>query len=144
MKLSKSIVYVITITFLSLGLFLYIIFQTLLLSEFRKIGILNTEDNIKRIYAAFENKITNQISLNRDWAQWDDTVNYLKNRNNNYQTANLTYESLEPLELSHIIYFDENNNVIKAIEVLTEKKTVKQINLGLIEEIKNKKEIIQS
>lgn len=52
-----------------------------------------------------------------DWAWWDDTYNYLKDKNTEYQESNLTQVALEGLKLKSMLLFDEQGGLVKGISL---------------------------
>ena len=49
-----------------------------------------------------------------DYANWDDTVDFIKNRNEHYISSNFSDSQLPDMELNGIIYFDNEMNVVFA------------------------------
>ncbi len=59
-----------------------------------------------------------QLSLKlSDWAAWDDTCDFVRDRNEKYRSSNLTPESLSNLRLSAILYLDEHAQPIEQLGI---------------------------
>ena len=76
---------------------------------------------------ALENKIE---SLNRiDWASWDDTYNFIQDRNEAYIESNLYPEALAALNVNMLLFIDTSGQLVygKAIDLQsTEEKSIPQ------------------
>ncbi|GFP74105.1 HD domain-containing phosphohydrolase [Clostridium fungisolvens] len=51
-----------------------------------------------------------------DWAHWDDTYNFMTDKNEEYIKSNLVNQSLQQLNLGFIILLDKNNKIFYEID----------------------------
>ncbi|GKU26770.1 HD domain-containing phosphohydrolase [Clostridium folliculivorans] len=51
-----------------------------------------------------------------DWAHWDDTYNFMVDKNEGYIKSNLVDQSLQQLNLSFIILLDKNNKIFYELD----------------------------
>ena len=87
------------------------------MSHFSQIETENIQQNIMRVMGALQDKIE---SLNRiDWANWDDTYNFIQNSNEAYIEANLYPESLAKINVNVILFIDTSGKIVygKAIDL---------------------------
>ena len=59
-----------------------------------------------------ENEKENLNSILMDWAYWDDTYNFINNRNPEYVKSNLNEESLENLSLNMMLFVNQSGEVV--------------------------------
>ena len=59
-----------------------------------------------------ENEKENLNSILKDWAYWDDTYNFINNRNPEYVKSNLNEESLENLSLNMMLFVNQSGEVV--------------------------------
>lgn len=75
----------------------------LVLPEVRSIEKQVHLENISRINHAFENELKRIKIFTLDWAEWDDTYDYVINRNPEFEKSSLIPESLEDLEIDAML-----------------------------------------
>ncbi len=59
-----------------------------------------------------------------DWAQWDDTYQFIQDHNQDYITANLGYDTLGPMKMKYVLFFDSENRLVDGREVRPKEETV--------------------
>lgn len=57
-------------------------------------------------------KINDIDRVNFDWSAWNDTYEFVNNKNQNYKNSNLTDETFENLKMNFLAIIDKNNNLI--------------------------------
>lgn len=90
-------------------------------------------DRAQNALSAKLNDLENQIT---DWAKWDDTYNYIKNRNKEYLAANVIYPAFEAMKVSVIAYFNANGGYHSAFERVDNNATIKNASLEIINSLK--------
>lgn len=79
-----------------------------------------------------ENEKENLNSILKDWAYWDDTYNFINNRNSDYVKVNLNKETLENLSLNMMLFVNQSGEVVGYGDFeLTEEQSV-----ALVEKIR--------
>lgn len=79
-----------------------------------------------------ENEKENLNSILKDWAYWDDTYNFINNRNPEYVKSNLNEETLENLSLNMMLFVNQSGEVVGYGDFeLTEEQSV-----ALVEKIR--------
>lgn len=86
---------------------LILVFFRALTVEFQKIETFEMFDNVERARRAIDEKRANLLSKTVDWGQWDDTYHFVVDKNEDYETSNLNYETLLSLRMRYVMYFDE-------------------------------------
>lgn len=70
------------------------------------------DKDFKMVETIIDNEEDNLNSILKDWAFWDDTYNFINDRNPNYVTANLNDESLENLSLNMMLFVNQTGEVV--------------------------------
>jgi len=114
MNLRRKTIFLIGITFLCSFVLLYSV-STLIIEEgFIKVEQRDVEININRALDAVSDDINNLKTMNRDWAWWDDTYEFIENINPDYINASLGDESIAGLRLNLIIYINSAGETVFA------------------------------
>ncbi len=118
MTLGNKTLLTISATFVGLIAILFVLSQTILLGGFRKLEEDDTRRNVGRALSALETEIKNLSSLNLDWASWDDSYQFIVERNTDYIKSNLNDETLAKQKLNLIMYLDSSGKIVfgKAID----------------------------
>ncbi len=107
----KIIAVIITSVLLLAGV-IYTISQVVLLKSFEKIETAQMEQNLTRVHSSFDEKLVSlQIKL-ADWAQWDDTYQFIGDGNTEYIESNLSDETLINLQINLMAFINNNNEVV--------------------------------
>src|SRR3989339_348073 len=100
---------IIGITFLSI-LFLtaamYTVSNKILLDSYMEIERDQMVQHLTRIDSAIENQQSNLNIKLLDWSQWDDTFQFMQDRNEAYISSNLAVTTLINLDINYIAFFD--------------------------------------
>ena len=80
-------------------------------------GLLKMEEeyaqtNLDRGLNAIENDAENLQILVKDWATWDDTYQYIQDRNERYIEYNLVDDTFSNARLNFMVYFDSEGDVV--------------------------------
>ncbi len=89
MSLRVKTLFIISAVLASLVLILYLITQTVLVKSFEALEEQNTREHVERALTAINEQIENLSANNLDYAFWDDTYNYMVDRNEDYIVDNL-------------------------------------------------------
>lgn len=118
MSIRGKTLLIISTTTLFLVLFLYGTSETFLLGNFANLEEHMILQNIDRVQLALSSDIDQLNSTVSDWAPWDDTYNFMLDRNRNYINRNLDVETLSNLRLNLILFIDPSGQLVfaKAID----------------------------
>ncbi|HEX2913444.1 MAG TPA: CHASE4 domain-containing protein [Chloroflexia bacterium] len=123
MKIRAKTFLTISLTLLSTILLLTLALSLILSDSFNKIEEENSRDNVRRVQAALNEEITSLETTDIDWAEWDDSYNFVKDKNEEYIKSNLTDYSLSRLKLRLIVYANSENQLVYAKGVDTSNAT---------------------
>lgn len=70
------------------------------------------DKDFEMVETIIENEKENLNSILKDWAYWDDTFNFINDRNPSYVTVNLNDESLENLNLNMMLFVNQTGEVV--------------------------------
>lgn len=90
------------------GIFGYFAF----LNSYEKLEILDIQSDAKRLLSTLDHETENLASITDDWAAWDDTYNFVQDKNQDYVDSNLVDGTFESLKLNLVIYFDTQGQVV--------------------------------
>lgn len=112
---------------------LFFIANAFIESAYTHIELQQSDANIQLVEDQFRYDAEQLGTKARDWAVWDDTYQYMDNRNPHYIetviNAPTTYESLQ---LSGLIYFDSDGNVVASQGYDLKNKTRTNISQGTL------------
>lgn len=127
MSLAKRVSLIILFTLSALLGGVTIFVDEFVTKEFRQFDNTSMELNLHQVRRAFEN-VENQISAKVvDWAQWDNTYEFIADGNDSYVHENLNFLTLNALQLKHLGYFDSTGTLIHSYEVFEREERVTDI-----------------
>jgi len=100
------------LTVVGMILAIYIILSGIMTESYKKLEIQTSIQNSKRVYNALYNKIDSINTLVVDWAKWDDTYEFVVDRNKDYIKSNLVETTFVDNELNVILYYNNNNKIV--------------------------------
>lgn len=112
MTLRKKTLLIIGTTFIILILILYTSVRFILQSSFSELEKRNVLRCIQQAVNAIDFELSVLDSLNLDWAAWDDTYDFIKDKNTDYTQSNLSDETFINNNLNLILYLDLSGNLI--------------------------------
>jgi sensor domain CHASE-containing protein len=108
-RLAVAITIVIILTF-SVAFFI-------ILRSFLKIEQDSLITNTQRVRDVLQSRIDDINTKASDWANWDDTYNFIKTDNPNYVASNFAVASFPPLNLNLALIFDNDHQLKAGINV---------------------------
>jgi PAS domain S-box-containing protein len=72
----------------------------------------HSTQNVQRFQRNLNIAISNLDNTVNDWAEWDDTYNFVENNNTAYQESNLIDLTFENLQLNMMLFFDQSDALI--------------------------------
>lgn len=97
------------LTSVSLLILLFALAQFILMRGVDRLQEEAVQQNILRIRNTLKNELDNLSSFAGDWGYWDDTYQYVQDKNEDYAVSNLNDGSISNLKINLIIYTDVNN-----------------------------------
>jgi len=90
----------------------YFIMRMAVLPQFEALERRQAITNLARARKAIERELFHLDKLCRDWALWDDTYRFIKDRNRDYLNSNLVPGTFTDLHLSAIYFLDHDGRVV--------------------------------
>ena len=90
----------------------YQIQKKIISPNFAELERTEAEKDIKRCVEALQREIYHLDSLCRDWAAWDDSCEFVADKNKDYIDANLVPESFTANALNIIYIIDKNRKIV--------------------------------
>ncbi len=112
MKVKKKTILILILTNLILIIGIYLISYNFIMNEFYKIEEEKAGDNIERALNLLARDIAGLSQSNKDWGQWDDTYNFMIDKNSEYIPLNYNLDSLSILNVNDVLIVDNNKKVI--------------------------------
>ena len=81
--------------------------RNILLPSFSSLEREHATANMRRVVDSISNELYHLSLLTADWAIWDDTYNYIHDRNKNYETSNLVPSTFSANKVNLILYLNE-------------------------------------
>ncbi len=110
LKLRAAVI--MTVTMAILGVAITVIFSTVLTKEFQRIELGEMGDNVERVRRAMDERKADILSKTLDWAQWDDTYQFVVDQNQEYAEANIIHETLAAINMSHVLYYNTKQQLV--------------------------------
>ncbi|MCB2307456.1 EAL domain-containing protein [Clostridium estertheticum] len=113
MKLSAKLFKIVLLVSLILICFLFIISKSFLLKSFTDMEIDKAFKDTKVVLNYIQNDLNNINDVNLDYARWNETYNYMNNRNNKYIEDNFEdTTSMAEAKINFIFITDNQGNII--------------------------------
>ncbi len=112
MSVRRKTLLAVGLTSISLLVILLLLAQYILLRGFDGLQEDAVQQNVQRVQNAIANEIDSLDQTIVDWAYWDDTYQFVQDKNQNYLDSNLSDEAVINLDLNLIVFTDMNNRLI--------------------------------
>lgn len=122
MTLRQKTLLIIGVTLLCLLVTLYFNLSTIWLHGFAKIEAQRIHQNVERVTEAVANSLLDLERITGDWAAFDDTYAFIKDRNQKYIQANIADPAVDNLRLNVILFINTAGQTIYAKGFDLEKK----------------------
>ncbi len=105
---------------------LTIVYMLLFMRSFQRSEEQNTSQMVEQAIGAFDDELRRLDILNRDWAAWDDTYNFVKSpsENEDYLEVNFIDATFADAELNFILIIDNSGRLVhgEAFDLNTEEE----------------------
>ena len=120
----------------------YIISETLLLGNVLDQEKEITKQYLERTNNALEYKSRSLNATIIDWADWDDTYNFIQDKNEEYIKSNLTDSTFINLKLNLITYVDINGNIVYGTMMNFDNQETSEVHQSILEHYQKNSPII--
>ena len=86
--------------------------KKMLLPQFTQLQETEIKQDMQRITSLIDHELASVSQKVADWAAWDDTYQYVLDRNPDYEESNLLLESLVHMQISLLAIFDLNGQLV--------------------------------
>jgi PAS domain S-box-containing protein len=135
MTLRRRILLIIGVTLVALIVGLYGVSSSILLKDFARLERRDVASDVRRLQSAVGNEVANLNAEAAEWAEWDDTYQFIQDRNKNYIRSNLNETMLANVRLNLVVFLNREGQVVwsKGLDLRTEKATpITESFLGLL------------
>ncbi len=112
MNLRTKIFLFIGVILITFFLLIGLSFRYVLTRDFSELEQREMNRNLSRVTEALSGKFEEVSVKLSDWAQWDDTYEYISDHNEEYIQSNLQNVALDILRINAVVLTDENGDII--------------------------------
>ena len=112
MKLNQKTVLILGLTLTGLIGVLYATVSTIFMKQVHELEVGYTEKAVARTLEVLSEDINSLTVAVRQLAAWDDTYNFMKDRNNRFLETNFSNETFSDLKLNQVIFTDASDQII--------------------------------
>ncbi|GAB4351287.1 MAG: hypothetical protein Fur0042_19540 [Cyanophyceae cyanobacterium] len=112
MKLRVKILTIVGLAILCLNLVLFATSSSFLLNDFRALEAQEMQRDMERAVDVLSDTALDLDATARDYAEWDDTYNFMADRNSTYVQSNFVDRTFDYLRLNLLILFDGQGNPV--------------------------------
>lgn len=135
-SLKQRTILAMVIPFLTMVLALSFIFQKVILTEFKAIEEARSGRNVTRAILAFQETQDQQLLATIDWAQFDDTYQFVADRNEAFVAGMLAYDTVASLPAVNLVLFDRRGEVIAGRHVDRNGEAIRDVPADVIAALK--------
>jgi sensor domain CHASE-containing protein/class 3 adenylate cyclase len=115
MKLLPKTSLIISMTLFVMLTFFYLFFSQTLLKTYAELEAKEVQRDLERVRDGIQYEIKSVNELVTDWAEWDDTYQFVDDHNEEYIDSNLLIETLAGIRINAAIFFNQHKQVIEKI-----------------------------
>lgn len=108
---NKTFIIIISIIFTFLS-FLFLTSHFIILSGFQDLEDREVKKGVEQALRALSTSLGELDATNEDWASWDDTYNFIEDKNRDYIDSNLVDSTFINLRLNVILYYDSDGKLV--------------------------------
>ncbi len=124
MTLRQKTLLIIGVTLVILIGLIYTTGATILLRDFSQFEQRETHEHIKRVQSALSDEIDSLNQLNRNWAGWGETYEFIEKSNNRYIKNHLNNVNFSIFNLHLIIYIQSSGKIVFASSERGDRKSI--------------------
>ncbi len=114
MSLRRKSILITTLAVIGATLLLYVVLRALILSSFSGLEQQTTLRNLNRAGNSFQDAINHLQGALADWSSWDDTYEFVQNRNDEYIASNLMDDTFWTLRINLMMFVNDADEIVYA------------------------------
>jgi PAS domain S-box-containing protein len=125
MTLRRRILLIIGVTLVALIVGLYKVSSSILLKDFARLEKRDVVRDVKRLQSAVSSEVADLNDEAAEWAEWDDTYQFIQDHNRAYIRSNLGETMLANVRLNVIVFLNREGQLVwgKGFDLRTQKAT---------------------
>lgn len=112
MNLRKKTISIIVVTLVTLMGILYLSSRLLIRGGFKDLEKQNAILCVKQVKNIYKYQLSSLDALTHDWSSWDDSYEFIKNKNSRYIKSNLVNGTFSILNLNLMMFVDHSGKVV--------------------------------
>lgn len=116
MTLRQKTFIALVISFVCLFGVLHVLFDQILTRHLVQLERIETQEHIIRVRHSLRQELVHLDRAVQDWAQWDDSYQFLQDKNQAYQDANLNDSGLSPARINLLLFIRPTGEVVVGTE----------------------------
>ena len=112
MTLRRKTFFVVTTILILLLIFLFFLSRLILLNSFLQLEEETAQTNTERVLNTLTNELDQLSGTTADWSYWNDTYEFVQNKNQAYIEDNLQVETIVEIDLNFMIVVDNDGAVV--------------------------------
>ena len=123
MTLRRRILLIIGVTLVALIVGLYGVSSSILLQDFGQLERRDVTLDVKRLQSAVKSEVAELSDEAAEWAEWDDTYEFVQDHNRSYIRSNLGETMLANVRANFIVFLNRDRQIVwsKGLNLGTEK-----------------------
>ncbi len=97
-------------------------------SEFSQLEQQHLLDDSQRVKKLIQKEIDQIAVQARDWAVWDDSYQFIRDKNSAYIASNITLDTLKSMAIDYILYFNPEGQLVFSTSVDSDQKKLQTLN----------------
>jgi diguanylate cyclase (GGDEF)-like protein/PAS domain S-box-containing protein len=112
MSFSKRMMIIMAVTFTLLTFMVYSVSRSILMEDYSSLELQETRNSVQLAYSAIQDDIDEIAANDSDWAGWNETYEFIENRNDQYVANNIPDTSYQDLKLNLILYINTSGEIV--------------------------------
>ncbi|MEM4721463.1 MAG: CHASE4 domain-containing protein, partial [Candidatus Methanomethylicaceae archaeon] len=134
--LHKTLIIFLVTTLIFIGV-THVFIEIFVMKGFLENEVVEVENEIGKVAYAIKMEFDNKERILTDWATWDDTYQFIVDKNEDYIRKNLVNDALISLDVNLMLFVDSSNDIVfsKTVDLYTGSET--KIPSSLLDEIRS-------
>lgn len=117
MKLKTKVSIIIVIIWAAAAMLFYYGTQTVILGSYLKLEDRSILENVNRTESNLNQIIDSLATSSEDWAIWDETYEFMQDKNEKYVKSSLAISSFQSIDIDVMLFFNNDGSLMRAYTV---------------------------